>query len=85
MAPVLQSMADTLLYKFRMADLFEQLKWVDGRAEGFTLGLNVAGGVTRWQGDYLIAAYGTAREERENQIQTQPQHRLGNSWPDAAA
>jgi hypothetical protein len=68
LAPELHSMADTLLYKIQMADSLEQLKWTHGRADGFALGLNVAGRLTLWQADYLVACYAAAREKCEVQF-----------------
>jgi hypothetical protein len=68
LAPELYSMADTLLYKIQMADSLEQLKWMHSRADGFALGLNVAGRLTLWQADYLAACYSAAREKCEVQL-----------------
>ncbi|QSB20122.1 hypothetical protein JN403_03580 [Pseudomonas sp. 15A4] len=68
LSPELHSMADTLLYKIHKADSLEQLKWTHGRADGFALGLNVAGRLTLWQADYLMACYAAAREKCEIQL-----------------
>ena len=68
LAPALHSMADTLLYKIRVATSLDQLDWEHGRADGFALGLSVAGAVTPRQGNYLMAAYMNARHRREDQL-----------------
>jgi hypothetical protein len=77
LAPEVHSMADTLLYKIRIADSPEQLNWTHGRADGFALGLSVVGTLSSRQSDYLMACYMAARDMRKRQLDAQTQgHRV---------
>jgi hypothetical protein len=79
LVPALHSMADTLLYKIRVAESLDQLDWVHGRADGFALGLSVAGAVTSRQSDDLMMAYMNARHRREEQLKVPTALRPGAS------
>jgi hypothetical protein len=73
LAPEVHSMADTLLYKIRMADSPEQLHWTHGRADGFALGLSVAGTLSSRQSDHLMACYTAARDQCEMRLDAHTQ------------
>lgn len=72
LAPGAYSMAETLLYKIHITESVDGLDWIHGRAEGFSLGLQVAGALTLWQRDYLSACYTAARAKREQDLLFSP-------------